>query len=209
MPHTTRAAQNSMGSMGEPSQHSASGAPSPPQERCPLRYDSRKADCVSCMKNVQFFSDYPATCYEFANYVSLRVKNNTESESCKAGARSPWHSHGLPTLPEQLHLDPNPKDSTPERKDFEEAPRANQSIWGDEGEETRQVQVPSCSVIPACKLKEIHSSRLPAAPCSLASRYSGAALLCALHRSANPYLKQLSTMKYNFKFYLLLTLSYY
>lgn len=138
-PHTTRAAQISMGSMGEPSHHSASGAPSPPQERCPLRYDSRKADCVSCMKNIQFFSDYPATCYEFANYVSLRVKNNTESESCKAGARSPWHSHGLPTLPEQLHLDPNPKDSTPERKDFQEAPRANQSIWGDEGEETRQV----------------------------------------------------------------------
>ena len=47
----------------------------------------------SCMKNVKFFSSHPVTCYEFANHVSLHVKNNMEPDSCEVGARSPLHKH--------------------------------------------------------------------------------------------------------------------
>lgn len=55
------------------------------QERCLLRYSS----CLCPLA----WKHHPVTCHEFANHLSLHVKNNVEPDSCEVGARSPQDKH--------------------------------------------------------------------------------------------------------------------
>lgn len=174
----------------------------------------------SCMKNVKFFSpNHPVTCCEFANHISPRVRNIMEPDSSEVGARSPQHKRFSAVV--SRHHRSNffwlPTQSTEPQKRNEEV-----GSWT------------SRKLCSQSKLKYLGRSgtadvrsnpRLLWYPCSHAkgnsvftSAYSTVFLGLPLQQSSfalplaqvcKPHLKQLSTMNYNLKFYLQLTVSYH
>lgn len=67
------------------------------QERCPLRYDSGKADCV-------LLHEKCSLAMTLSHVTSLQImypymSSNTEPDSCKVGARSPRHKRSSAVVP--------------------------------------------------------------------------------------------------------------
>lgn len=178
-----------------------------------------KLTVSSSMKNLKFFCNHPITCYELANHVSLHVKNNREPDSCEVGGRSPRHKRSSATvsphhqssffwLPTQKTgpQKTNPKDRTPERRrndgrrDVEEALLQEQTKASGEIREGDQAGLSPHLLCYPCT----HAEGNPVFMAACGTLSPGP----PLQRSsfslplAKPHLKQLSTMRYNFKFYL-------